>query len=148
MGAKRSAADAGFTLVETLVVLAILGIVAGASVAAIGAFDRSALAETEANRLARLIQQAADERLVTGTDINLSWDGDSYRFDTSGDDGDAIAFLGEYELPQGVRITTPATQRSVPVDDRVAMSADLAGRDDLWRVSFDGLTARADRVDE
>ena len=62
--------QAGLTLVEILVVLAIIGVMAGATVLAIGAGGGGVRTETEARRLASRLELAADETMVTdrGTD--------------------------------------------------------------------------------
>ena len=76
----RRHGEAGVSLVEVLVVLAIIGVMAGVGVLGLGAADRGARAEAEARRLADRLQLAADEVLVTGTPHALVWDAEGYRF--------------------------------------------------------------------
>ncbi|MBZ0105227.1 MAG: type II secretion system minor pseudopilin GspH [Sulfuricella denitrificans] len=69
----------GFTLIEMLVVLVIIGIV----VAMIGvnlAPDPRQTLETEAQRLALLLQQARDDAMTNGTRIAFSAEKQEYRF--------------------------------------------------------------------
>ena len=61
-------------------VLAIVGVMAGVGILGLGAADRGARAEAEAQRLADRLQLAADEVLVTGAPHALVWDAEGYRF--------------------------------------------------------------------
>ena len=143
---KRSAR--GFTLIETLVVLAILGALAGAAVLAVGAADRGALAETEANRLADRLQLAADEALVTGDTLQFEWDEDGYRFLLPAASGAEWAphpaeMLGaRYDLPGGLMLAAAEDQPLLVQPDGTGGARVFTIADDgrQWTVHFDGLS--------
>lgn len=69
----------GFTLIEMLVVLVIVGIVVTMIGVNLAPDPRQAL-ETEAQRLALLLQQARDEAMTSGTRIAFSAEKQEYRF--------------------------------------------------------------------
>ena len=69
----------GFTLIEILVVLVILGVVA-AMIGVNFAPDRHQVLETEARRLALLLEQARDEAMSGGASIAFNAGADGYRF--------------------------------------------------------------------
>ncbi len=115
---------AGFTLIELLVVLAIIGVLAAAlTVLALPAdSDR---AQTEARRLAALLQSAMRESRASGHAIAWSAERDRYAFWQRGEDGDWVTYP-----PQSVY-----RPRS------------LAGRTELAAVRVDGRElARGERV--
>lgn len=69
----------GFTLVELLVVLLIMGLFAGL-VGAVVRPDERALLRVEAERLAQLLELAAEEARLTGTPIAWTAEPTRYRF--------------------------------------------------------------------
>ncbi|MGB3721203.1 MAG: GspH/FimT family pseudopilin [Pacificimonas sp.] len=139
------ARQGGFTLVETLVVLAILGALAGVAVLSVGAGDRGAIAERAANRLANHLTLAADESLITGAALRLSWDQDGYVFETGGEGdwqphGDDSLGLRQ-DLARGLTLTGDAT-RLVILPGGLGPPArfKIVGTRD-WLIMFDGLSA-------
>ena len=74
------AREAGLSLVEMLVVLAIIGVLAGSTVLGIGAASRSSSIEAEARQLASRLQLAADEAMISGRSIAFVWDDAEYGF--------------------------------------------------------------------
>lgn len=76
--------DAGFTLVELLVVLAVLAIAAGVLVAALEQDPRRVVA-AEAHRLAGALEHAAALAQWTGQTLGVSASGATYRFWRRGD---------------------------------------------------------------
>jgi general secretion pathway protein H len=145
--------DAGVSLVEVLVVLAIVGIMAGVTTLGLGALDRGARSEAEALRLADRLQLAADEALVTGGPLALVWDDRGYRFlgwDAAGERWRASVQgdLGRrHELPAALRLA-----REDGGDGPVLIAPDLpqapvvlavAGGGVPGRVAFDGFAASA-----
>lgn len=114
----------GFTLVEVLVVLVILGI----AVAMIGvnfAPDPRRDLDTEARRLALLMQQARDEAMSTGSSIAFSAEPRQYRFwqRQPGADGSIRQWQAHQDselfrprsLPEGVTVSEVRVNRQ-PVD--------------------------------
>ena len=144
--------EAGLTLIEVLVVLAIIGVMAGVSVLSLGALDRRAGAETEAMRLADRMQLASDEALTSNTALALVWDARGYRFDRW--DAAGAAWRRVERGPLGVARTLPGAlslQRSDGSDPApVEIAADLpqattelviSGGGSAWAVVFDGFLA-------
>lgn len=142
------AAERGFTLVEMLVVLAIIGIAAGATVLGLGVATRGVSTEAEAQRLAARIRLAADDAMVTGRAVTLSWDRSGYAFAGAAADEPAFA---PHALPQGVRLDMgrPAGSLSLGVDGLGApVRARLVSASERWQVDYDGLTVSAAAVPE
>ncbi|RZM09800.1 MAG: type II secretion system protein GspH, partial [Sphingomonas sp.] len=76
----RRAREAGLTLVEMLVVLAIVGVMASVTLLAAGRGDRASSAESEARRLSVRLRLAADETMVTDRVLALAPDARGYSF--------------------------------------------------------------------
>ncbi len=70
----------GFTLVEMLVVLVIIGVMIGGAVLAIGVAGRDRALETAADRLAALIEYAGEQAELQSRDLGLSFLADQYSF--------------------------------------------------------------------
>lgn len=138
----------GMTLVEILVVLAIVGVMAGVVVLGVGAGNRGVGVETEANRLADRLRLAADDVLVTRRPLALAFDETGYQF--IGADGavtpaEAVEALRErHEFDDGVWLMQADVASPAPIDpDGAAPVVGFTlGKGDLrWRVTFDGLNA-------
>lgn len=111
----RAARRAGFTLIEVLVVLAIMAVVAAAVVVLALPGDAEA-ARAEARRLAALLESAMGEARASGSSIAWSAERQGYAFWQRGEDGDWAPY------PR----TSPYRSRA------------LAGRTELARVRVDG----------
>lgn len=86
------------TLVEVLVVLALVGTVAGAVGLSLGAAVRGADPRGEAELLAARMRLASEEALLTGQAVALVWSDSEYRFLELGPDGwapHAVPLLAE-----------------------------------------------------
>lgn len=147
--------EAGVSLVEILVVLAIVGVVGGVSVLGLGAANRGARAEAEARRLADRLGLAVDEVLVTGVPMALAWDPQGYRFlswDAGGADWGASAqpvLAAAHRLPAGLALEDADGGDGPPI----LITADFAqpparltigGAATDWQVGFDGFAALAE----
>ncbi len=75
----RAAAGAGFTLIEILVVLLVLGIAAGVAVVAYTGDERASAAR-EARRLAGALEHAALRARVRAETLGVSADANAWRF--------------------------------------------------------------------
>ena len=154
---RRRVGNAGVTLVEMLVVLVLIGVMAGAVALSIGPADRGGGAGREARLLAARLDRAADEVLLDGAPVALVWTPDNYRFLTlsAGDwvphpvailgqphaFGRGLSFLGE-AAAGGRFVLRPDL---VPADDApltLAIGASGSAAGDSDRVRFDGSRAR------
>ncbi|QTN20490.1 prepilin-type N-terminal cleavage/methylation domain-containing protein [Brevundimonas sp. AJA228-03] len=142
--ARRS----GMTLVEILVVLAIVGVMAGVVTLGVGLGDRGLGVESEANRLADRLRLAADEVLTTRRPLELAFDAEGYGFVRGDGQADRVvdALAERHRLPEGVRMTGLGVSSPVTIDPDGAQPVaafGLARGDQRWRVEFDGLNAVA-----
>jgi general secretion pathway protein H len=147
-GQVRQMRREGMTLVEILVVLAIVGVMAAVVTLGVGAADRGVGVETEANRLADRLRLAADDVLVTRRPLALAFDGEGYGFvRPDGATAEGVEALAErHALPPGVTLIGLETTSPVTIDPDGAQPVaafGLAKGDRRWRVEFDGLNAVA-----
>jgi len=153
---SKRASRAGMTLVEILVVLSIVGVMAGVVVLGVGVGDRGMGVESEANRLADRLRLAADDVLVTRRPLLLVFDAEGYQFVRGGGaaagPADAVEPLRErHALPAGIRMAGSGVSSPMTIDPdggaEVAAFA-FAKADQGWRVTFDGLIAVVEPVRE
>jgi len=141
-GGRGSNRREGMTLVEILVVLAVVGVAAGAVVLGLGSMDRDTGVQIEANRFADRLRLAADDVLVAGRPLSVAWTPDGYAFQGADDLTDALR--DRHRLPDGVRMEGPEGPAVATIDpDGAAPVMVFAFRKDdiAWTVSFDGLNA-------
>ena len=140
--------QAGLTLVEMLIVLAIIAVMAGTVAMSIGS-GTGRSTEAEARRLAARLELAGDEAMVTGRTIGFAWDRDSYRFVTwkrgKWEDDQAPA-LEPHALPAGLSIEAEGKGPVVVGADGGGNPLALrlaASKGANWTIAFDGVAARA-----
>ncbi|MDO6413611.1 prepilin-type N-terminal cleavage/methylation domain-containing protein [Sphingomonas sp. BIUV-7] len=140
--------EAGLTLVEMLIVLAMIGVMAGAVVLAVGRSGGGG-AQAEARRLATRLALAADETMVTDTPLAIDWDARGYRF--LGWNGTAwvasrTPALEPHKLPAGLSLDAAGAHPLLIGGDGggATLDAHLKARDEAWRVRFDGVNATAE----
>lgn len=100
--------SAGFTLLELMVVLVLVGIIFSFAMLSLGGDDLAELMEQETRRLATLLALAGDEAVLRGEELAVHFSDEGYEFlvlqDTgwqpSGEDG----LLKAYTLPAGIEI--------------------------------------------
>jgi general secretion pathway protein H len=121
-----------------LVVLAVIGVMAGATVLGIGAATRAPSTEAEARRLATTIQQAADSAMVTDSSVALSWDEGGY----------AVSGAARHDLPAGMRLAVSGAKTAILGVDGTGLplTATIGTRADRWTIAYDGLRATTLRM--
>lgn len=141
--------SAGFTLVEMLIVLAIIAVMAGAVAVGIGSVTRAPSAEAEARRLAARLQAASDDAMLGDRMIAFTAEKHGYGFATFGPGGAIIPrtddALGFHKLPSGMVVTLNVRPPVVLGIDGAGqpMAATVESGTQRWTVTFDGLTAHA-----
>jgi general secretion pathway protein H len=98
----------GFTLLELLVVLVIVGITLSFAVLSLGLRSDKDIVLEESRRIAALMQLASDEAVVQGRELAMQFDGDSYRFLLLDNKNrwqaiEADEVLRERSLPEGMQ---------------------------------------------
>ena len=112
----------GFSLIELLVVVTIVGVFAGAAVLSLGIVGSDRGLEREALRLRSLVDLLAEEALMQSRDYGVRFTETGYRFyvydyqrlvwlDPIGD-----AFLSEYRLPEGLVMALSLEDRAVVLE--------------------------------
>jgi general secretion pathway protein H len=140
--------EAGLTLVEMLVVLAIIGVMAGAVVLSAGSGNGRG-PEVEARRLAARLELAADEAMVTGRTIGFVGDKSGYRFvawQAGKWQDDKAPALEPYTLPSGLSLGGASAAPIVVGADGGGNPLDLQlvpAKGTGWKIAFDGVTAEA-----
>jgi len=110
MFVRRTPCQAGFTLLELMVVLVLIGIIFGFAVLSLGGDKLAEAMEQETRRLVALISLANDEAVIRGDEIAIHFTDTGYSFLVLGPAGWGVApeadrLLKEYELPHGVQLT-------------------------------------------
>jgi len=112
-------AVAGFTLIEILVVLAIVAIMVVAVALSVDAGEGTRRLETEAQRLTALIELACDESAQFGQDIGVRFESGGYRFvRAAGREWEPRTSdtLRARRLPDGMRLELAMGDRNIELD--------------------------------
>ena len=105
----RKQLHSGFTLLELLVVLVIIGIMVSMAVLSFGVLGRDRQAEDEAKRFWAVLQQAREEAELQVEDIGIFMSATAYeylRFNSRKNEWEPIEFdelFQQRELPEGLR---------------------------------------------
>jgi len=99
---------AGFTLLELMVVVVLIGIIFSFAVLSMGGDDMAGLMERETRRLVTVLDMAGSEAVLQGEELAVYFSDTSYEFLVL-EEGDwqptaDSALLGEHILPAGISI--------------------------------------------
>lgn len=144
--------QAGLTLIETLIVIVVIGVATGAAMMGLNGADRGDRAQAEAVRLARHLSLAVDEALVSGMPLQLLWDERGYAF-VQWQGGElewqpaAVPLLAvRHDLRAPLRMTVSGSEDAVMIaasGSGPARRFDFHGIGSPWLVEFDGFSALA-----
>lgn len=118
---------AGFTLLELMVVLVLIGIIFSFAMLSFGGDDIAEMMEEETRRLEALIALAADESVMRGEELAIRFTDEGYEFMVLQEAGWAVPendrLLRSYDLPEQVEIRLqlegdPPVFPGSPDDDR------------------------------
>lgn len=139
------------TLVEMLIVLAIIGIASGGVALAIGSASRAPSIESEARRFATRLEAAGDDAMMGDRMVALTVDKSGYGFAKVASDGvipKGSPKLDYHSLPAGVAMTLDQAPPLVLGVDGLSkpLTATLANGEQTWVVRYDGLSTTVARA--
>ncbi|OYU37722.1 MAG: type II secretion system protein GspH [Pseudorhodobacter sp. PARRP1] len=150
--------EAGMTLIEMLVVLAVIGVATGATMLGLNAADRGARAQSEAVRLASNLSLGIDEAIVSGAPLALLWDQSGYRFVAWSEAKQSweatlpAQLSARHDLSDTLQLALEGTEArdavliapsAVGAQISFIVSAKNYGQEERWIVDFDGFSATA-----
>ncbi|HTG39913.1 prepilin-type N-terminal cleavage/methylation domain-containing protein [Sphingomonas sp.] len=144
---RAPANQAGMTLVEMLIVLAIIAVAGGAVTLGIGAATRAPSVDSEAQRLADRLQSAADDAMLGDAMVAFTAQKSGYGFarqDGTGWQPIGDDALGFHTLPAGMTMRLSARPPIIlgPEGSGRPLAAIISADDRTVTVAYDGLTAR------
>lgn len=123
----------GFTLLELLIVLVVIGIISSFAVLSTGLADRDKPLGKETQRLLALLRMASEESVQHGDELGMRIDGSGYRFMRY--DRDAWKPLDddlfrERELPPEISVKLELEGRPIVLDNPDSSDSDAASKDE------------------
>lgn len=147
---RRRKGSEGLTLIEMLVVLAIMGVMSSLVVVGLGAGAKEQNVQAEAQRLALSLQAASDEALTSDTPIVFRWDERGYELTSSLSEARATGEAkpstgGRHQFAKAVTLSVAGRESPVLLGDPATppLALVLAAEGVRWRVDYDGLNAVA-----
>lgn len=107
MPASPTGRAAGFTLLEMMVVMVLIGIIFSFAMLSMGGDDLAELMEQETRRLETLLALASDEAVIRGEELAMRFEDDGYEFMLLAADGWRAAddgLLKSYQLPADIEL--------------------------------------------
>lgn len=156
MARKPSRSEMGLTLVEMLIVLAIIGVMAGAvAIGLSGSRSGDRSVETEARRLSGRLRLAADDVRLDERPLAFRWDREGYGFGVWDATRrtwrpDRVASFGRHDLPSGMELSAANLPQIVPIapdGSGPPITVRLESKAATWEIRFDGLDATPVRAD-
>jgi general secretion pathway protein H len=134
-GPPRAAPFAGFTLLEVLVVLVIIGIITAMAVVSTAVLGKDRQLDEEAQRLQAVLAQAREESMLDGRDVGVRVDRQGYdflRYNGRVVEGRVVGWepvvgdtlLRERSLPEGLNATLRLEARELELKPRAAPTED------------------------
>ena len=123
----------GFTLLEVLVVMVIVGIIVSMAVISVNVLGRDREMDQEARRLQAVLDQAREDAMLEGRDLGLRIDARGYdfvRYDARKDHWDTIPgdpLLRERSWPDGLEAELWLESRLVQLQARSAAPVESSG---------------------
>ena len=121
LGVKKKLirAQSGFTLIELIVVILIIGVIMSFALLSVSGRAQDDRLENEARRVVELFRLASDEAILLGIELGLSSDGENYEFVTIGEEGRWVRYQenGPFrprKLSDGVEIEIITEDFAVP----------------------------------
>lgn len=127
MSGQRPAHPTGFTLLELLIVLVVIGIMSSFAVLSVGTADRDKPLAKETQRLLALMRMASEESVQRTEQLGLFIDNDSYRFlryDQNAWQPLDDDLFRERSLPENLIMTLVLEGRPIVLEDPMALTDD------------------------
>lgn len=147
---SRPQTDAGVTLIEVLVVLVLVGVMAGVVGLSMGGDRTSGTAAQQADLLVARLNRAADEVILTGQPFSFVWSQGNYRFVVQDKENwvphPLPTLSAQHALPAGMRINTSpgavVLSSDMLPDTGQPLELELVSRRNISAlITFDGVNA-------